>query len=333
MQFNYVLGIDIAKSKIDLALSENKANAAMKINQFGNHLKGYKKMLAWLKEQAIALDQLLVCMENTGIYHRALVEFLEEKKIFAWVENPIAIKWSLGLLRGKTDKMDAQRICLYAFRNQDKAKVYSAKDQTLQKVSELLSARERLIKARRMLLVPIQELKEAGLKEQEQMVKKACKQSLSALEKEIKAIDKDLEGLVQKDIALQASYSYIRSVDYVGVITALRLLVYTHDFERFDSAKKLASYAGVAPFAYSSGSSIRGRTKVHPMANKLLKTSLHMCAVSAISRVGEMRTYFEKKVKEGKNKMGIINAIRNKILQRIYACVKQERMYVRYQAS
>ena len=58
-----------------------------------------------------------------------------------------------------------------------------------------------------------------------------------------------------------------------------------------------------------------------------------MCAMSAIRRAGAMRGYFERKVKEGKNKMSVLNAIRNKILQRIYACVKGERMYVSYQAS
>lgn len=155
MQFTYLLGIDISKVTIDLALSENKANASIAIKQFANHLKGYKKMLCWLKEHHVSLDYLLVCMENTGIYHRALVDFLQSQKIFCWVENPVAIKWSSGLVRGKTDIMDAQRICLYAFRNQDKAKAYTTKDKTLQKVSELLSARERLIKARKMLLAPI----------------------------------------------------------------------------------------------------------------------------------------------------------------------------------
>jgi transposase len=73
----------------------------------------------------------------------------------------------------------------------------------------------------------------------------------------LKAINKDLEDLIQEDKKVQASYSYIRSVECVGPITALQLLVYTHDFERFDSAKKLASYAGVAPFTYQSGTSIR----------------------------------------------------------------------------
>ena len=330
MQFIHLLGIDISKSKIDISLSQNKANASMITSQFSNHVKGYKSMLSWLQEQGVALDHLLICMENTGIYHRSFVNFLQEKKVFVWVENPVAIKWSLGLQRGKTDIMDARRICLYAFRNQDKAQEYSSKDKTLQKVSELMAARERLIKARNMLVVPIQELKEIGLKEQEKIIRKACKQSLSALEKEIKAIDKDLEESLQEDTTLQASYRYICSVTHVGRITALQLLVATHDFERFDSAKKLASYAGIAPFAYSSGSSIRGKTRVHFMANKSLKKALHMCALSAIRWKGELKDYFVRKVEEGKNKMSIINAVRNKILQRIYACVKDRRVYVPY---
>lgn len=333
MQYTHVLGVDISKKTIDMSLSANKANATILSHQFTNNLGGYKKMVTWLRTQEVDFGKLLVCMENTGIYHQSLVSFLERKKAFVWVENPVAIKWSIGLVRGKTDKMDAQRICLYAFRNQDKAKGYSLRDQSIEKVSQLLAGRERLMKAKNMLLVPIQELKEVGLKEQEKMLKKACKQSLLALEKGIKDINKDLEDLVQKDGSLQANYSYISSVDYVGPLTALQLLVYTHDFERFDSSKKLASYAGVAPFPYQSGTSIRGRTKVHTMANKTLKKSLHMCALSSIRKAGELKNYFDRKVKEGKNKMSVINAIRNKILQRIYACVRDQKMYVSHQLA
>lgn len=290
-------------------------------------------MLIWLREEGISFDKLLVCMENTGIYHRPLVEFLERKQAFVWVEHAVTIKWSMGLQRGKTDKIDAQRICLYAFRNQDKAKAYNVNDKSLQRVSELLATRERLMKAERMLLSPIKELQALGLKEEEKLVKKACKQSLLTLKKEIKAVNKALEELVKENPSIEASYSYIRSVDHVGAITALQLLVYTHDFERFDSAKKLASYAGVAPFAHQSGSSVRGRTRVHFMANKRLKKALHMCAVSSVRWSGEMKNYFDRKVKEGKNKMSIINAIRNKLLQRVYACVKARRIYLPYQAA
>ena len=118
------------------------------------------------------------------------------------------------------------------------------------------------------------------------------------------------------------------SVAGISIITALHLLVYTHNFTRFSNAKKLASYAGVAPFEYTSGSSIRGKTQVHPIANKTLKTALHMVALSSIRQKGEMRIYYERKVKEGKNKMSIINAIRNKILHRVFSCVTQQRLYI-----
>jgi transposase len=69
------------------------------------------------------------------------------------------------------------------------------------------------------------------------------------------------------------------------------------------------------------------------MANKTLKRALHMCALSAIRCAGELKSYFDRKVKEGKNKMSILNAIRNKILQRIYACVRDQKMYVSHQAA
>jgi hypothetical protein len=50
MQFIHLLGINISKRKIDLSLSQNKANASMITSQFSNHVKGYKSMLSWLQE-------------------------------------------------------------------------------------------------------------------------------------------------------------------------------------------------------------------------------------------------------------------------------------------
>jgi transposase len=333
MKYSHILGIDISKKTIDVALSQNQANANMLNRKFTNNLKGYQSLLVWLKKEKVELGQVLICLENTGIYHRSLVDFLQTQQAFIWVENAVDIKWSMGLQRGKNDKADAQRICLYAFRNQDKAKSYQLKDQALEKIADLLAARERLITAKNALLTPIKELKEVGLLEQASLVEKACEKSLSALEKEIKDIGIALETLVKQEQELEKNYNYIHSIGSVGPITALKLLVYTHNFKRFCSAKKLASYAGVAPFEYSSGTSIRGKTKVHPMANKELKTVLHMCALSAISHQGEMREYFDRKVKEGKNKMSVINAIRNKILHRIFACIRDQKMYELKQAA
>ena len=327
MQFTNILGIDISKKTFDVALSDNKANTKFINNQFSNNLKGYKELLKWLKTQKINLKELLVCMENTGIYHRCLVCFLISKEIFTWVETPFEIKWSMGLQKGKNDAADARMIATYAYRNQDKSKNYSILEKSLQKVSDLLATRERLIKAKKMLLVPIKEMEKSGLKEEAKLMEKACAKSVSSLEKEIKAIEKLLEEVIDSDSQLSENYKFARSVRCVGLVCALQLMVYTHNFTRFDNAKQLATYCGVDPFGHDSGTSIKGKPKVHNMANKILKTSLHMCSVSSIRHNPEMKQYMERKVAEGKNKMLILNAIRNKILLRVFACVRNKKIY------
>nr|WP_081485528.1 transposase [Bernardetia litoralis] len=102
----------------------------------------------------------------------------------------------------------------------------------------------------------------------------------------------------------------------------------TAGFTKFDTAKQLACYCGVVPFENSSGK-FKGKSRVSKMANKTLKTALHMCALSALQVEGELRTYYLRKVAEGKNKMSVINALRNKIIQRIFACVKNKTLYDR----
>jgi len=327
MQYTHILGIDISKATLDLALSCNQANASMLNRRFANNLSGYRALLAWLKEEKVNLTHILICLENTGIYHRPLAAFLHKHHAFVCIETPVSIKWSQGLARGKSDKLDAQRICTYAFRYQDKAQPYVPKNETLAQLADLLATRERLMDARKSLLAPIDELRDVGLKEESEMLYKACQKSLASLSQEIKAIEKDLQSIVEDDPELKENYQRITSVRSIGLLTAIYLLIYTHNFERFDNAKQLASYAGVVPFEYSSGTSIRGKHQVHSMANKTLKAALHLCALSSIVHNNEMQLYYQRKLKQGKNKLSVINAIRNKLLHRVFACVRDQRMY------
>jgi len=157
--------------------------------------------------------------------------------------------------------------------------------------------------------------------------------ALNSAIKELEKIDEKIMELIEKSEDLAKKYKYATSVRCVGFVAATYLLIYTNGFTRFNSAKQLASYAGIAPFEYSSGTSIRGRTKVHPMANKTLKKVLHMCAVSSVRHNPEMVTYFNRKVDEGKNKMLVLNAVRNKVLHRVFSCVRDQRMYTQDYAA
>ncbi|MEM6845936.1 MAG: IS110 family transposase, partial [Bacteroidota bacterium] len=63
------------------------------------------------------------------------------------------------------------------------------------------------------------------------------------------------------------------------------------------------------------------------LANKDVKKLLHMAALSAINNCEELRSYYQRKVAEGKNKMSLINAVRNKLILRIFAVVRSNRKY------
>ncbi|WP_460952446.1 transposase [Spirosoma daeguense] len=91
--------------------------------------------------------------------------------------------------------------------------------------------------------------------------------------------------------------------------------------------KQMACHAGVAPFEYRSGTSVRGKTRVSHQARKRLKALFHLGAMSCIRKEGELRTYYQRKVAEGKNKMLVLNAIRNKLIHRVYAVVRRKEKY------
>ena len=73
---------------------------------------------------------------------------------------------------------------------------------------------------------------------------------------------------------------------------------------------------------------MRSKPGVSPLANKDLKKILHLCAMAALRCDAEIRSYYIRRVGEGKNKMSVINAIRNKLIHRVFALVRDNRCYV-----
>lgn len=323
----FISGIDVSKKTFDITVGLNEPSASGTKACFANNQKGYGKLSGWLKDQKINYTELLVCLENTGIYHQLLARYLQNQKAFVWVETPVQIKWSGGIQRGKSDAVDSERIMRYAYRNQDQASNLKVRDKALQQVADYLSLRVRLQKCIKSLIMPVKELKSVGLITESKALEKASKLSIQTMQKELKALDQKIMDVIEKDEDLAAQYKLVTSVRCVGFVAAIYFMVYTDNFTRFETSKQLAAFAGIAPLEYSSGTSIKGRTKVHPMANKQLKTAIHMCALSSIRHNPEMKTYFDRKVEQGKNKMLVLNAVRNKIVARVFSCVKNQRMY------
>lgn len=152
----------------------------------------------------------------------------------------------------------------------------------------------------------------------------------ATLTEQIKQLEQHIEELIASDEGLSQQAQWIQSVQGVGKVLCWNLLVTTNEFKNITDPRKLACYAGVVPFDYSSGTSIRGKHKVSVYADKALKTLLHLAAMSAIRLKGELRDYYQRKVQQGKNKMSVLNAVRNKIIHRVFAVLKHKKSYQTY---
>lgn len=134
--------------------------------------------------------------------------------------------------------------------------------------------------------------------------------------------------MVFQEEELKKQFDLICSVKGIGEQMALNFIISTDGFKRFKNGRQFASYCGVAPYPYISGTSIYGKNKVSHLANKKLKSLLNMCAVSAIQHAPEMKLFYQQKVAEGKNKMSVINIVRNKLIHRVFSVVKRGTPYV-----
>ena len=326
MEFFHFLGIDVSKDTIDVELRDQQ-EALVKC-QFKNTKKGMKEMGKKMASQTeFDWVKTLVCLEYTGIYVNHLLQYLVDEKACIWIERPLQIKNTLGMVRGKSDKVDAHRIADYAFRYQDQVRLWKPSRPVIAKLKKLTAIRRQLIKTKDQLSKSLKESKSFEIKEIYTLAKDMTKPLIKQVEKKLAEVDNLIATTISEDERLKQLDAKITSVTGIGKVTSAAVIVTTNEFKDIQEPKKYACYSGIVPYPNSSGSSKRGREKVSHLANKKIKTLLHLCAMSAIKSEGELKIYYEKKVAEGKNKMSVINAIRNKLVHRIFAVIREERRY------
>lgn len=328
-EFKTFVGIDISKKTFDAAkLSLSTPNVYVH-QSFSQSNAGYKSFIEWLEEQDVVIDKdVLICMEHTGIYINGVVEYLAGIGATIWVEMPLRIKKSMGLQRGTNDRLAAISIAQYAFRFRDLATLWKPADAAIEQLRNLVAQRDRLVSSITQLSVPVNELKDSGNIVQAKQLSRIQAAAIKGLEKSLHQLEKTIDSYIEKDISTKKIICQVSSVKGVGKQTAIAMYVYTRGFTMFENAKQLACYCGVVPFSKSSGTSVRYKPGVSPYANRKLKKLLHLCSLAALRYDAEIREYYLRKVLEGKNKMSVINAIRNKLVHRIFAVVRENRLYV-----
>ena len=329
MQKNY-LGIDVSKLSFDVSLIVvvNGRKQPLVISKFDNNTGGLKDFKNWLTEHQVSFNEnSLLVIENTGIYHRPIWNFCTTHLLPVFIGNAADLKWSFGIARTKNDKVDSMRLCEYAYKNHEDIKPTTGLNKALITLKDLLSNRSKLLRQKNAIKQTLNELKVSNDKATQQLIEKLNKAALEGLKTSIKLIEAQMLLLVNQDDAVFANYKRMLSVPGIGKITAIFIICCTNNFAIKVTGKQLANYAGVVPHEHKSGTSVKGRNRVHFMANKELKAILTMGALSAINTYPEFRDYYDRKMSEGKKHLQALNAIKNKMLLRVAAVVNHQKLY------
>lgn len=326
MKFNYFIGTDVSKNELDFAvMQDGKLLFHREIDNSATAIGLLIKELLTLPD--FDLGSAVFCMEYTGIYNNHLLSCLDKKEANICLESASHIKNSLGNIRGKNDKVDAIRIADYAHRNSDRLRFWKPKRGVVTMLAQLSTIRSRLIQVKKMLTVPLTENSSFIDKKMAKEHEKLCRGSIERVQVDLKKVEKAIDEQIAGDAELTRLFKLATSVVGIGKVVATEIIITTNEFKNIQEAKKFACYSGIAPFTKESGL-FKGRARVSPMANKKVKKLLHLAALAAIQHNNDMKIYFERKViVEKKNKMLVINAVRNKLILRIFACVNSNRPY------
>lgn len=324
MNYNLFIGIDVSKLTFDAHVHSSNQK-----KQFNNNEKGYFLLMDWLSN-VLNHDKstMLICFEHTGLYSLNLSLFLQKSAISFVMVPALEIKRSLGVTRGKNDQVDAQRIAAYAYLKRESLQPTVLPSQTILNLQPLLALRDKLVVDRAGFKATVGEYQTTLNKTDNLYLIDTYLELINGLSLKIKAVEKHINELLQRDQQARVTYDLITGIKGIGPLTAAYLIVCTHNFTRFNSWRKFACYAGIAPFEHQSGTSIRGRNKVSPLANKQIKTLLFLSANNAVRGDKELKDYYLRRINEGKSKMSTLNIIKNKLVARVFAVAKRQTEFV-----
>lgn len=320
-----ISGVDISKDTLDYCILDEKNFQVISRGVIYNTKKVIEQ---WLQE--FDKGTVTFALEHTGHYGALLIDTLSKNGFLFYLINPLELKRSLGIQRGKSDVKDAYRIAEYTLKNQFKLTPYHLPSENLSILKALIIARERYVK----MSVQVQN----SLKANEilnktvdvKMLIKEEKKQLKSLKKSISNIEKEIKRIIDFDKSLSDSYNKISRVIGVGPIIATKCIVETDNFTRFDNPRKFSCHCGLAPFPFQSGNSIKGKTRTHYLRDKSLKAIFIKGAITAVQHDPQLKAYYNRKIKEGKHHMTVLNAVANKLVLRIFAVAKRNEPFVKF---
>lgn len=312
MMSKSVLGIDVAKKKLDVALMFDGKTLTRK---FDNSPNGFKLLQGWLA--SLHIEQVHACLESTGIYGDGVAEFLYQKGHRVSVVNPLRIKSyaNTDLQRNKTDHADARTIANFCLvREPDLWHPLPPEIKHLQALTRRIESLEQMLGSERNRL-------EASLGE----VRPSVKRMIKTLEKEIENVSRLIKEHIDNNPDMKQQKDLLESIPGIGQKTA-RVLLGEIEFDQFTSARALAAHAGVTPRQHQSGTSLNW-TRLSKLGNGRIRKALYFPAIVAVKHNTIVRSFASRLSQNGKTPKQVICAAMRKLIHIAFGVIKNNRPF------
>lgn len=318
----HFIGCDVSKDTLDFALYERgKDYREFAHIQVTNNLEGFQAMRKWLRVLKVKLSEAVMAMEHTGSYSTPLAEWCYKKGYTFVFLHPLDVKNAGARGRNKTDKIDAQFIADYVYTMREKLEPSTPESPVIKKLRMLRNERRLAINARMAFIVQNKCMDDA------QAAKRASK-IITELNKQITAIEAQILNVIQSEKSIKSNYELLLSIKGVGMINALVIIIATGNFTRFQTARQYAKFCCVAPLSRQSGTSIRNGDHISKAGHNEIKALLTEAARSAIQHDAQLKQYYERKRAQGKAHGCVMNAVKFKLICRMFSVQKRNTPYV-----
>jgi transposase len=321
----YFVGIDVASEQFYAAIGTSPWHLLVKPTEFRNTPEGFEQFLAWLRTQHCAPSDSVLCLEATGVYGEALAYFLAAKEFRVAVEPPLQVKRAFKPNGPKTDAVDSQQIAEYACRYADRLRIWQPRPELIEHLTVLVTTREQLVNQRTAHKNSWHALQRKAVRTP--VAEGVHQQLIVALTAQIKTVEQEIQRLFKQEPPFDALLSVLLTIPGVGLLLAAQFLVLTQCGAALRASNQLAAHTGIAALDHQSGKSVRGPTTSRHFGPARMRKLLHLGARSVCTHNAHFRTYYDRKVKEGKPKRLALNNVANKLLKVMCAVMASQTPY------
>jgi transposase len=251
-------------------------------------------------------------LEATGSYGDDLAQFLYDTGVTVSVVNPARIKAYADsrLSRNKTDAGDAALIADFCRSQQPDGWTPPPPEQ--RELQALVRHWQNLTQMKQQEV----NRRQAGIPSQ--TVLQTLDAHIAFLDQQLTELQRQIHDHIDRYPHLRQQRDLLTSIPGIGDITAFKLLAEIRDIHAFTSAPQLAAFAGLTPRQHTSGSSVRGKTRLSKRGNPHLRTALYFPAIVAQRHNPILRAFAQRLLAAGKSKLAVIAAVMRKLLHLVY---------------